>query len=124
MKIAQRFLFYGIGFVFGLIILFFFLGGKKTSCDYGPDARVLKNIRLKTRIYSEESLLALQNISIDTSDISQILQNGDVNFSESDTDPEDCKIYIIEGEASEKEIRITVTNCQDSATIEKISKTN
>ena len=47
MHIAKRFGFYGFGFVIGLLLLFFFLNGKKAGCDYGPDARTLKNIKIK-----------------------------------------------------------------------------
>jgi len=120
MKIAQRFVFYGIGFAIGLAILFFFLGGKRTSCDYGPDARVLKNIRLKDRIYSEESLSYLAAMTLDTSAVSEILRNGDVNFSESNTELEKCKLYSIEGEASDKKLRLKIENCSEVATIKQI----
>lgn len=120
MKIAQRFVFYGIGFAIGLVILFFFLGGKRTSCDYGPDARVLKNIRLKERVYSEESLNNLKDIQLDSSAVSEILKNGDVDFSESNTDPEKCKVYIVEGKVSEKKIRMKVENCEETATVKTV----
>ena len=52
MKIVHRFGFYMGGFSIGLGFLIFFLSGKKTSCAYGPDARVLKNIRTKKPQYS------------------------------------------------------------------------
>ena len=53
MKIVHRFGFYMGGFSIGLVFLMFFLSGKKTSCAYGPDARVLKNIQTKRPQYSE-----------------------------------------------------------------------
>jgi len=41
-------LFYYLGGVgLGIIILMFFLSGKKTSCDYGPNARTLKFLKSK-----------------------------------------------------------------------------
>ncbi len=39
MKLIQRIGYYLGGFSIGLVILAFFLNGKKTSCSYGPDAR-------------------------------------------------------------------------------------
>ena len=83
MKLTQRLFYYLGGFAIGLILLFFFLGGKKASCDYGPTARVLKNIRSKQRFFSEESLGKMREYEIDTADISYILQKGNVDFSKS-----------------------------------------
>ena len=47
MKFIHRLGYYLGGFSIGLIFLAFFLSGKRASCDYGPDARVLKNIGQK-----------------------------------------------------------------------------
>ncbi|MFT6097138.1 hypothetical protein [Patiriisocius sp. Uisw_017] len=117
MNIAKRFAFYGFGFVIGLILLFFFLSGKKTSCDYGPTARTLKNIRIKKRVISENALLQLENYQLDTAAISKILKKGDVLFSESDTDNKNCKVYTIVGEVSETEYKVKIENCAELATV-------
>ena len=118
MRFIQRLGYYGAGFAIGVLLLFFFLGGKKTSCDYGPNARTLKNIRLKERVYSEMSLKTLQDNKLDTSDISSLLWSGDVIFSESNTRLDSCKQYVIKGEVSEKRnLRIRVENCEDVATV-------
>ena len=42
MKFINRLKFFSFGFIIGLILLMFFLSGKKTSCSYFPDARVKK----------------------------------------------------------------------------------
>ena len=47
MKFIHRLGYYLGGFSIGLILLAFFLQGKKTSCDYGPNARTTKNIANK-----------------------------------------------------------------------------
>ena len=118
MRFIQRLGYYGAGFAIGVLLLLFFLGGKKTSCDYGPNARTLKNIRLKERVYSEMSLKTLQDNKLDTSDISSLLWSGDVIFSESNTRLDSCKQYVIKGEVSEKRnLRIRVENCEDVATV-------
>jgi hypothetical protein len=117
MNIAKRFGFYGFGFIIGLFLLFFFLSGKKTGCDYGPDARTLKNIRIKERIFSPEVLTALANNSLDTAAISSLLKQGDVLFSESNTELDSCKIYAIEGVVQEKNLKMMVENCSETATV-------
>ena len=121
MNLAKRFLYYFGGFAIGIVLLYFFIGGSGSgaSCeyDYGPDARTLKNIRLKERIYTDASLEALAANQLDTATISAILKTGDVLFSESNTKLDSCKIYVIEGEASEKVLKISVENCEIQATV-------
>jgi hypothetical protein len=117
MKFIHRLGFYLGGFVIGLMLLFFFLGGKKTSCDYGPEARTLKNIRIKPRHFSEKALLAFGNHKIDTTSISIFLMDGDVIFSESDTSLDSCKQYIIRAIVTDKKYKVRVENCENKATV-------
>lgn len=117
MKLIQRVGYYLGGFSLGLIILAFFLNGKKTSCSYGPDARVLKNIRQKKIIYDDNVQEKITSKVIDTLSISYILRKGDVNFSLSNARNKPCGIYIIEGVFKRKEIVLTVKNCDSIATI-------
>lgn len=117
MKFVHRLAYYLGGFGIGLIILFFFLGGKKTSCDYGPNARTLKNIRIKKRVFSEASLQKLQENSIDTSAIATIFDDGNVLFSESNRELDSCKQYAVEGQLSERNVKLKVENCEETATI-------
>jgi hypothetical protein len=120
MRIRQRFLFYGIGFIIGLILLFFFLGGKRTSCDYGPNSRVLKNIRIKERVFSETTIQQLTNHQLDTSSISTLLRKGNVLFSESTRGLDSCKVYVIQGTSMKKEFKMTVKNCDSIATVQRV----
>ncbi|MFT4684333.1 MAG: hypothetical protein ACI9M9_001388 [Flavobacteriaceae bacterium] len=117
MKFVHRLGFYLGGFVIGLMLLFFFLGGKKTSCDYGPEARTLKNIRIKSRHFSEKALQAFSNHQLDTSSISNFFINGAVLFSESNTSLDSCKQYVIRGVVADKEYKIRVENCDSKATV-------
>ncbi|HET7361459.1 MAG TPA: hypothetical protein VFI78_05960, partial [Salinimicrobium sp.] len=80
MKLVHRFAYYFGGFTIGLIIVFFVLNQKNVSCAYFPDARVLKHIRTKPRIYSPTALQNIQTFKFDTTQISTILKNGDVDF--------------------------------------------
>lgn len=117
MKLAYRLVYFSGGFLVGIALLFFILSGKKTSCAYGPESRTLKNIRLKERAFSEETLKVLRENQMDTSAISTLLEDGDVLFSESNTHLDSCKQYTIEGKISEKNLKIRVVNCDSIATV-------
>jgi len=117
MKLAYRLIYFSGGFLLGIGLLFFILSGKKTSCAYGPESRTLKNIRLKQRAFSETTLNVLRENKMDTSAISALLKDGDVLFSESNTKLDSCKLYVIEGEISERNLKITVENCEKIATV-------
>ena len=120
MKFIHRLGYYLGGFSIGLIILAFFLSGKKTSCSYSPNARVLKNIRVKERVYSESALENLALYELDTTLVSNLLSSGNVDFGRSNTDLDSCKTYMITGEASEKSLELLVENCDSIATVLEI----
>ncbi len=119
MKLIHRLGYYGLGLFFGIVILIFFLGGKKTSCDYSPNARVLKNIKIKERQFSSEALDFFNKNAIDTSVVSDLLEKGDVDFNKSITDAEICNIYFISGTSGKKSISIElkIENCDSIATV-------
>lgn len=120
MKLLHRIGYYLGGFSIGLVLLAFFLGGKKTSCSYGPNARTIKNISIKERFYSEDTQLAMKNYSLDTLKVSELIKTSSVNFSESDTKADSCKVYLLENEFEDKDIELWVKNCDSSATIQSI----
>ncbi|WP_111307092.1 DUF4258 domain-containing protein [Confluentibacter sediminis] len=121
MTLLQRFGYYLGGFSIGLIILAFFLNGKKASCSYGPDARVLKNIHSKEMIYSDDVQLFMNTHHLDTSAVNDVLRKGDVNFSKSDTHKKPCAIYTIEGDYNEKNLILSIENCDSIATLLNMS---
>ncbi|MCX7549513.1 hypothetical protein [Xanthomarina sp. F2636L] len=120
MKLLHRIGYYLGGFAIGLIILAFFLNGKKVSCDYGPDARVLKNINLKEIKFSEIINSAILENKIDSLEVRGILKYGDINFSQSETRKKPCGIYAVEGEINKTEVVLTVENCDSIATVKDI----
>lgn len=120
MKFIHRLGYYLSGFVVGIIMLMFFLGGKKTSCDWGLDARVLKNIRIKERIVTDDALKFFQKQQIDTSAISYILKTGDVNFRESDIEAKPCKTYQVEGKVKEQKLGLIFENCDSTAVLKRV----
>ena len=117
MRLRYRLVYFSGGFGIGLLLLFFILSGKKTSCAYGAQARTLKNIRLKDRAFSENSLQFFQNNQLDTALVSGLLIDGKVIFSESETRLDSCRQYVIKGKISEKNIKLRIENCEELATV-------
>lgn len=116
MKFIQRLGYYLGGLSIGLIILAFFLNGKDVSCDYGPEARVLKNINSKQILYNHKFVK-------DSAAIKHILLSGNVNFSKSTPRKTPCGIYIIEGKYNDYIVELTVENCDSIATITNFKET-
>lgn len=121
-SLLRRTGFYLGGVAIGLVIFAFLIRGRGVKCefDYFPNARTLKNIRLKERHFSPEIRQLIDNKAIDTAEISTILKYGDVDFSRSKTKVDSCKLYIIEGMLRNKEIELTVHNCDSSTIIQTI----
>jgi len=117
LKFIQRLGYYLGGVSIGVIILLFFLNGKNASCDYGPNARTVKNITLKKFQYSNNQFTLLSEKGIDTSIVRELIKYGDVNFSESDTKSTPCKTYHIENTYKQDAVVITVKNCDSVAEI-------
>ncbi|MFL0352535.1 DUF4258 domain-containing protein [Xanthomarina sp. GH4-25] len=118
MKLLHRIGYYLGGFSIGLIVLAVFLNGKKVSCNYGPEARVLKNINLKHIKYSQNIENTIINGDIDSLEIRNILLRGDINFSKSETRKDPCGIYAIEGTLNNKDLVLMVENCDSIATVQ------
>ncbi|SHI75186.1 hypothetical protein SAMN04488096_104105 [Mesonia phycicola] len=121
MKFIHRLGYYLGGFSIGIVILIFFLSGKKTSCDYGPNARVLKNIRSKHKTYTNTAKNQLEEFQLDSIFIDNTLQQGDVLFDESKTSLDSCNIYVVESEKNNAKYKTSFQNCDSLVTILNIS---
>jgi hypothetical protein len=118
-KLIQRFGYYLGGFSIGIVLLAFFLNGKKVSCDYGPEARVLKNINSKILVYDASVLSALQNRQLDTIGAREVILNGDITIN-SDSRKKPCGLYKIEGLISEQLVSFTIENCDSMAIVKDV----
>ncbi|HSP11359.1 MAG TPA: hypothetical protein VLO29_02440 [Salegentibacter sp.] len=116
MKLIHRIGYFSVGLFFGIILLIFFLGGKRASCDYTPTDRVLKNIRTKSRAYSPEVLRYFEPNNLDTTRVSELLETGDVDFDRSNTEGKPCNIYLIYDEINSETLELQVENCDSLAT--------
>ena len=102
MSFIKRLFYYLGGVGLGIIILIFFLSGKKASCDYGPNARTLKFLKSKPLQKSKDLEIELMRYNIDSLELQSTLDSGEVNFSSSETSNDSSKIYAIEINLEEK----------------------
>ena len=120
MTFKQRLPYYLFGLGIGIIVVIFIWNKKGTEFNYGPNSRVLKNIRIKNRVFSNEALSTLNSKDLDTSIVSKILKNGKAdmwNKIQSDT----CTEYNIKGKKELKNVTLTIKNCGTTAFVEKIT---
>ncbi|RTY69607.1 DUF4258 domain-containing protein [Flavobacterium sp. LB2P53] len=123
MKFIHRFAYYLVGLVIGLFFVALVFSGKDTHCNYFPNARVLNDLRNKPFYYSDKASLILAEKWIDTADIKNTLQFGDVDFDQSNIDLKKGKLYLIEGKTiKNQEVTLKVINYADRAVLEDIIK--
>tara|TARA_B100000989_G_scaffold126585_1_gene93926 strand:+ start:4026 stop:4358 length:333 start_codon:yes stop_codon:yes gene_type:complete len=108
MSFLKRLYYFSTGLLIGILFLFFILNGKKTSCSYGPSARVINNIT------SKKLIKKYQTDSIANDELYELISNGKVRFNKSDSRKEPCAIYYIESGDS----NLLIENCDEQAIIE------
>ena len=124
-NMKTRFTLYGFGFAMGLVLVFFFLGGKNASCNWMPNDRILNIISQKKISFADEVKGTMVSSNVDSVDVMQILINGEIDFSKSVVKNKPCRNYWIQGNAAQKELVITVELCDSVAlitTLKSISK--
>ena len=112
MKLLYRLGFYLMGFSIGFIFLMIILKGKKTSCNYGPNDRVISNISKKIWKKQNNTSSAFDSIAF-----RRFLDKANVDFGKSKTQKNSCKIYFMNGYWEEKPISLTVENCEKTVEI-------
>jgi len=123
MTFKYRFAYYMFGFVIGIFFVAMVYGGKKTSCNYFPNARVLNDLRTKPFQYSKEASVILAEKWIDTIDIKNTLEFGDVDFDQSNKPFKGGKLYVIEGKTTKSQpIILEVINYPEKAVLKDIKK--
>jgi hypothetical protein len=123
MKFFHRFAYYLVGLVIGIFFVSLIFSGKDTRCNYFPNARVLNDIRNKPFDYSEKASKVLAEKWIDTIDIKNTLEFGDVDFDKSNTEFRKAKLFVIEGKTTKNQaIILKISNREDKAVLEEIIK--
>lgn len=118
--LVKRIFYYLIGLSLGSVAVYFFWQKKSATFDYGMDARTLKTIRVRERVFSADAKTAMQKFKIDTLQISTILTTGDVDFSKGKPREKPCSEYYVTGSEELKKISLLVKRCDSSATIKEV----
>ena len=113
--LLRRFKLFGFGLSLGILLLVFFLNGKKSRCSWFPNERILKIIRQKHLVYSDELLEQIKEKQIDSTYISHILLDGNIDFSKSQTKNKPCRRYHIDYYTKEKSSVLQVKICDSTA---------
>jgi hypothetical protein len=87
-----------VGLVVGIFFVSLIFSGK-TRCNYFPNARVLNDIRNKP-LTILKSIQSTSRKWIDTIDIKNTLEFGDVDFDNSNTEFRKAKLFVIEGKTT------------------------
>ncbi len=117
-----RFTLYGIGFAIGIGMVFFFLGGKKASCNWLPNDRILNIIQQKQISFSPTVKDQLSHSETDSLDIMLMLTRGEIDFSKSQVKNDPCRNYWIDGIQDQKGLIITVELCDSTAVVKTLVK--
>ena len=117
-----RFTLYGIGFAIGIVMVFFFLGGKKASCNWLPNDRILNIIQQKQISFSPVVKDQLLNSETDSLDIMLMLTRGEIDFSKSQVKNDPCRNYWIDGIQDQEGLIITVELCDSTAVVKTLVK--
>lgn len=92
-ELFRRIRLYLVGFVLGLILVGFIYKGR--GCKM-PSSVKLEELCAQQKIYSEKAKCQLQCLAITESKLNQSLENGKINYDESDVRKEPYGYYTIE----------------------------
>lgn len=120
MEVKRRIGYFAGGFSIGIVFLFVFLGGKRASCNYLPNDRVLADFARKKIELAPDLRAQLAAGTLDTIAIQKIVGYGDVNFSESDTDAKPCPLYKVYGKQELATTHLIIKNCMDRMEVQQI----
>lgn len=119
---ARRVLIFSIGFLMGCVLVYttFFKDSERDF--YGswlPEGRVLKKLNSSLNRGTAEFKCALDQSGVFDSDIDLLFENGDIDFSKSETKLEP-RSYVTYVEANEREIWVEFVLNKDSAWVSKM----
>ena len=118
MKTGQRIRLYLYGFIIGAVLVYFLLFKGKDRTFWLPGNRVKEQVDKSTFRFSEHAKCILECKNITEEEVREVLKNGDVNFSESDTHGVPCPSYAIEGTSHNKKLRVLLTVFERDSTAE------
>ena len=120
MEFAKRLVWYLFGVGFGVVFVMFIFGDRDITFNYFPNARVKGDLLKKVINYDKSTINTLEDLGLDTLDVNNLLKDGDVDFSKSNTDLDSCKTYYIENDR----LNVVFENCESLVNLLEISITD
>lgn len=120
--------FFLIGFLPGLLIVFFILNKKGAGCSgYLPNSRVIAETLSKEFQYSESFKSEMESHKISEKFLKDsIITNGKIEFDKSNPQKEPCPDYILIYPSENPKYEIAFTKCKEQSVfnslIEKVKK--
>ncbi len=126
MSLRYRIAFYCFGVLIGGYFIGEFLTAKAKSKGvefcYFPNCRVIKDLKNKSFEASSTSNQFLSQNKIGNKALKELLVNGDVDFSESNTKPNSGKTYVIYSYTTDnKKVKMVFKNYSEKAFLEEIN---
>ena len=116
--------FFAIGFIPGLLLVFFILNKKGASCSgYLPNSRVIAESLSKEAIYSGafSAEMKANNISEEFLKDS-IMTTGNVDFDKSRAQQKPCPTYVLLYPKKNPRFEISFEKCTDKTTYQTLHK--
>ncbi len=115
--------FYAIGLVPGLLIVFFILNQKGTSCSYFPNDRVIAETLTKDFTYSPifKTEMELNKISEQFLKDS-IIAGGKIDFDRSKAQEKPCPKYLLLYPKNNPRIEVNYSKCKENAEFTGLKK--
>ncbi|WP_027386202.1 hypothetical protein [Chryseobacterium gregarium] len=116
--------FYLIGLIPGLVLVFFILNKKGSSCTgYLPNSRVIAETLSKDFKYSDTFKAEMNALKINEKFLKDsIMTNGKIDFDKSHAQKKPCPDYLLTYPEKNPAYEITFEKCEETVTLNTLKK--
>jgi hypothetical protein len=108
--------FYSIGLIPGLLIVFFILNQKGTTCSYFPNDRVIAETLTKDFIYSSDFQVEMEVNKISEQFLKDsIIAAGKIDFDRSKAQAKPCPQYLLLYPKNNPRFEVNYSKCKENA---------
>ena len=115
--------FYAIGLIPGLLIVFFILNQKASSCSYFPNDRVIAETLTKDFTYSPTFKTEMELNKISEQFLKDsIIAGGKIDFDRSKAQEKPCPKYLLLYPKNNPRIEVNYSKCKENAEFTGLKK--
>ena len=115
--------FYAIGLIPGLLIVFFILNQKGTSCSYFPNDRVIAETLTKDFTYSPTFKTEMELNKISEQFLKDsIIAGGKIDFDRSKAQEKPCPKYLLLYPKKNPKFEVNYSKCKETAEFTSLKK--